>query len=335
MATILTGNLTGNLTVDSNNRVTTGCSVSKYGNFIFFSNCPETVTTAHLGDSGKWLGKIAGCSNYGMIYSWHKNTTGKTILSFIRVRNTGATSITVRFRSAGWGTNKLNPAGDAEAWKAYFSNTAMSSITIAAGKENDLFAQTVANNACFGIVSPIEISGGTAEISEIAHSGVLPALSAYAAKEAGFIRGKGGSYRLTLKIENLVLTDTIKQAGATIGANSSNSFKGLDVISLSDPGAASGDNVGDYGMHLVVELTVTNSSSNSISPIVILGSRGGLLHTAVKLGASVVTCTNIAAYKYVEVISIGSLAKNASGTVIFNTCVAAMSSTPVVIGVKY
>lgn len=86
---------------------------------FFYSNNPEDVNPEDLADSGKYL-TFNGVKSNGQLYTWHRNTSGKTISSVILVYNHNAFPIKVTFTNIGLSCLTGN---DKAAWESYYTGT--------------------------------------------------------------------------------------------------------------------------------------------------------------------------------------------------------------------
>jgi hypothetical protein len=307
--------------------------------FLFFSDCPETLTTAHLADQGKWLNK-ATVSGTGQIYHWHLNSTGSSIYTCLGIYNQN--NFTIKVNVPNYGTT-LGTAGsvpsDSAAWQSYFQGQS-TSVTVAAGAYGNLFLKSVPNNCVYGVVAKASITNNSTGASasavfyDLAYTSNSGNATAFAAAQSGgFQRGHGDGFYQTINFAAIAYGSETNKKGYKIGSTG-DVFSGSDLSNITDDsGSTSGPLNGAYGQIFVVNLPITNNTSASRAFRVFIGSNGGQSFPFVYMNGDLAVYGSTDPYYGRDVIQTGLIGANSTATVSFSTVVPASSSTPYVIGV--
>jgi hypothetical protein len=113
------------------------------GDFFYFSDNPESVSSSALADNGKYL-NWAEVTGNGQVYIWHHNTSGSQINTLLSIYNPN--SYAVKVSATNYGTTKYSSVtSDAAAWSSFMSGNSTSTV-IAANSWGSLFAQSIPNN---------------------------------------------------------------------------------------------------------------------------------------------------------------------------------------------
>ena len=322
--------------------LTSGGSASINTNeFFFYSNSPENFSSNALADSGKFLNRVSNLSGTGQIYTWHTNQTGNTIKNCLLFYNPNSYQVTVNVTN--YGLTSISEGTDLNAWKDYYDGNS-TSLTIAAGGYANMFLRTIPAGYCFGIVARATIvRSGTSTPAGVTIWDLAYIDSSKSGNATGFAtkegttkaRGSGAGFYTTINAPTLSPTNSTNGVGFTIGADT-DTFNGNDCSYITDPsGATSGRLAGAYGQQFYVNLPIHNSSSSAQTYRIFIGSTGGGSFPFVYLNGSIAKLTGnaIDAFKYIDVIE-ETVPANQTKTVSFSTVVAAMASTPYVIGAR-
>ena len=340
MATLLTNLRREDAVSRSPQLLTSGGSASINTNeFFFYSNSPESFDTEALADSGKFLNSVSNLSGTGQIYTWHRNQTGSSIKNWLLFYNPNSYQVTVNVTN--YGLTSISDGTDLNAWKDYYDGNS-TSLTIAAGGYANMFLRTIPNNYCFGIIARATIvRSGTSTpagvtIWDLAYTNNSGNATGFATKEGTTkARGSGAGFYTTINAPTLSPANSTNGVGFTIGKYS-DTFNGNDCSYITDPsGETSGRLAGAYGQQFYVNLPIHNSSSSAKTYRIFIGSTGGGSFPFVYLNGSIAKLTGnaIDAFKYIDVIE-ETVPANQTKTISFSTVVAAMASTPYVIGAR-
>ena len=312
--------------------------------FFFYSNSPESFNAEALADRGKFLNSVSNLSGTGQIYTWHRNKTNSSIKNCLLFYNPNSYQVTVNVTN--YGLTSISEGTDLNAWKDYYDGNS-TSLTIAAGGYANMFLRTIPNNYCFGIVARATIvRSGTSTPAGVTIWDLAYIDSSKSGNAAGFAdlhdpededrnRGSGTGFYTTINAPTLSPANSTNGVGFTIGANT-DTFNGNDCSYITDPsGKTSGRLAGAYGQQFYVNLPIHNSSSSAKTYRIFIGSTGGGSFPFVYLNGSIAKLTGnaIDAFKYIDVIE-ETVPANQTKTVSFSTVVAAMASTPYVIGAR-
>lgn len=344
-----------NIIGDNDNQY--NCSVSRNtAETFFYSNNPETVDYGRLADSKVWLAheKISGS---GQIYTWHINTSQKTIHSDILLYNDTGSAVTITISNVGL-TNG-NGLSDRNAWISYYNNSTSRTYTLQSGAflSPDVLQQSnIYNFNNFGKVARFRIEGpGSLYIYDLAYYTNSGAAQDPAAKQPDVIsptRGLGHGFYETM-YATLTLTDgSATQSFSLGGADAKNlykhdSFGNQDLVSITDSSAsphnASYNLFGNYGVQMRINLTINNqcvNGNNGKYVRIFMGTRaigdGCALIPFCRYNSQVFSAfTGSVPYRnYIDVLYNNEMPFG-STTITFDMVVPAMSSAPVIVGARW
>jgi len=351
------------------------CAVVRNANETFFyCNNPEKVNFEDLADSGKYLTYNFIEKSSGQLYTWHVNTSGRSISSVILIQNHNAFPIKVSFTNIG--LTNASAGSDKAAWESYYNGTKSESVEIPAqGYKSVLVQNNIPSGYVFGKIARFKItnkSGSPASAyfydlayaqsqnSGNAHSFAagddprdeIPNSVARNSRRRG--TGKGFYNYLTIgtSAKPVELSATKTARSATVGGvyaqdavnGHSDSFNGDDMVIIQGTGTVSdtvsqnndsGYLFGCYGMQMRVTMTIKNSTNQAREVRVFMGCK----NTAVPIFARY----NKAFYKFSntvpkgkirDVITLGTVAAGAVTTIEFDTVVLAQSAAPFHIGAR-
>lgn len=304
------------------------------GGFLFYSNNPETVPSTARADSGKYLSRQT-VTGSGQIYTWHENGTGGTVTSTILVYNPNSYPITVS--SSNNGITNSKGVSDTSAWVNYLKGTSPVSISIAPGKYDNLFVQSIPNGNNFGVVARLNVvnsstlASASAVLWDLVYTSDSSGGTAQAELSGGKQNGYGsvGSYNY-LNFPTIAPTTT-NGLTFSIGYNGDN-FGSLDIVPVT--GASSGRIEGSYGSQFYITMPIQNTDSVSRTFRVFLGDTGGFLFPVVNGYGGVVAYKDwVSAGTYVDVVDV-TIPGSTTQTINFTVMFGAIGAAPIKIGAR-
>lgn len=315
-------------------------SVISQGGFLYYSNNPEQVTDGALADNGCWLNR-AEVSGNGEVYVWHTNATGRTLNSELYVFNPSKYSDIIITTYHYALTNGLGTT-DVTAWDSYLkSNQNSTQILVKPGQYVELFKQMVAPNNNFGVVAAINISDATfgnaakAVFEDLVYDKNISATK-YAELDDGITggRGVGSSFQNILNFDPIKMT--ANNYSAYFIAAQNDSFNGQDLVKITDFGnyKIASQLEGNYGQMMKIIIPIKNLYKDNQNFGIFIGSTGGNSYPFVRLQENSFVSSPVKPFHVYDMIQTGKMALGSMETVSFTLVIPALSSTPLVIGVR-
>lgn len=317
--------------------------VSKAGNYVFYSDNPESVDASDLADAGKWLNRDT-VTGSGFVYLWHHNASGSTIQHGLYIYNPNNYAIKVETNNYGLTNHVGEP--DVVAWEEYFTWKPTLSVVINPLSYGLLFpARTILAGRNFGILGKTNVTNNStgaaasAVLYDLVWNTNSSGATAFAATNSPSMRrGKGPSYYNTLEFDTIAPTTTDGIFYHIAGSIAHPGTFGTDDIPLiTDPsGAVSGLLEGGFGQHYFIKMTVRNTTGVARKFRIFLGRTGGFhIFPIVNMGGVTARGSGwTSGGTYVDLIETATIPHGNSETFSFNTAVPAMSTTPLRIGAR-
>ncbi len=328
-------------------------NVTFSGNKLFYSNNPETLTTANnkkmLGSDGRWMARTATMTSNFRFYSWHDNQTSQPLKHWLTINNKGASALTVTLKRLKVGKKYC----DAQDLADYLSGAGdTKTITVPGNGWNSFVLQeNIGNGQVLSAICDIEFNG-SAVFYDVAvpqnFSGGSLSLTSVADSQADgntlYIRGVANSsvasilYPRTIAVSEFqnttaktMILDMLPSRinGSIVGQN--DRFKDSpEVMNFVDPDNAGGYSGGCYATEYYFRIPIKNDTSTTKNIVMMLGSsymyygivvnmNGAITPTKTQRPSTTFDCNTALSCR--EVINISNLTANQTHEIHFRMMV--------------
>lgn len=250
------------------------------GYTLVYSNQPESITGAHLADSGtmKYLYRDSSVKR-ARVMMHHANTTGNSVNFLVRIRNTQSSAVDIYISCKGSAVGGDPRRTSGAAWQQWFSGNGSQFgyntgdwyvATVAAGSTYDLISLPGVSNGytAAGVVDFVAVSGGVAvpvEVTVLAYLSNIAATLSATPVPNGYGPTYTGQVRGTFNYCNRDVTfnfDTASQSqylhiGQNI--NNTNGWSGEYEVGTDKTNGIQVKINGNYGVLYKIQSTLTDS----------------------------------------------------------------------------
>ena len=331
------------------------------GTSFFYCNNPETLEPGDLADDGKFLTRN-GVLGEGMVYTWHRNMTDKTIHSIILIHNPDIEPIQVTVTNIG--LTNTSWGNDRNAWESYYNGGRNESVRVVPGGYASILVQdNVANGNYFGKIAKFNIVYEGTNIpgyayfydlayyrdSSSAHDFAIGDKPVELGKINSRRRGVGNWYLNKLTVTQIKLTEEQPTRAVSIGGiyaqtdNFMDSFFGDDMVEIVGGSGRKDEHdtgylYGSYGLPINMEFTIKNDTRQNKEIRIFMGCESTDVPVFARYNGEFFRTAADKEFlekTYIrDVITLGTIAAGNSVSITFDTANLAMSAGAFFIGAR-